>query len=108
MSRIESGPVRQKDTTYRNPRLLALAKIAPHCMWCLRENRGDVVSAHFNEGKGMAIKSSDASVGFACFTCHALLDQGKDMTRAERRAMAYELNARTLRWLLENGHLAVV
>lgn len=107
MSRIESGPAQPKSLTYRNPKLLSLAKEAPHCFWCLHPNDGTIVACHSNEGKGLGIKSSDASIWFGCSKCHYAYDQGRDLTRADRRHMGYEANARTLRWLIEAGYLVL-
>lgn len=49
--------------------------------------------AHANEGKGMAMKTSDALTFPLCGPhgmhqgCHVLHDQGMDLTREERRAV---------------------
>ena len=108
MTRIASpGGSCFKTPAYRNRALLDLARLAPYCMACDAPNDGTVVAAHSNEGKGMAIKASDASIMFLCHTCHSAYDQGKVMERTERRAMAFEASAKTLRWLVERGHLIV-
>lgn len=93
--------------TYRNPALLSLAQKAPHCMGCDRRNDGTVVSAHSNQGKGMGIKASDATLMFLCRPCHSEYDQGAKMIREEKRQFAFYANAKTLRWLLEQGFLHV-
>jgi hypothetical protein len=46
-----------------------------------------VVPAHSNQskhGKGMGIKANDIYTVPACHTCHAELDQGKSMNKAEK------------------------
>ena len=46
-----------------------------------------VVPAHSNQsqhGKGMGLKASDIFTIPACYACHAELDQGKLMNRAEK------------------------
>lgn len=68
---------------FRSANLLKLIREAP-CGNCGASD-GTVCAAHRNEGKGMGLKVSDALVAPLCFTCHKELDQGKDMTREERR-----------------------
>jgi hypothetical protein len=95
-----------KPKTYRNPKLLKLAQ-GQACVECgVRDNT--VVAAHSNNGKGMGIKASDATLMFLCYRCHAEYDQGKTMNKTEKIDFAYRNNAKTLRRLLEEGLLAVV
>lgn len=96
-----------KPKTYRNRALLDLVRWAPICMGCDRPNDGTVVPAHGNRGKGMGLKASDATVMALCYRCHAELDQGKSMTREDRRAFADQASAKTLQWMIEAGHLVV-
>lgn len=97
--------------TYRNPALLRLAQLAPHCMaaGCRAPNDGQIVSAHSNQlrdGKGTGIKASDAMIAFLCDFCHRQVDQGSADGR-ERLAMWEDAHRRTMRWLIESGHLIV-
>lgn len=55
---------------------------------CCRDNPDTVVPAHANLlelGKGKGKKVDDLYTVPACFQCHAELDQGKTLTKAERR-----------------------
>jgi hypothetical protein len=57
------------------------------CARCWTEGRTQV--SHSNallDGKGRGIKAYPWRVAALCVECHALIDQGKDMTRAERQA----------------------
>ena len=90
---------------YRNKKLLNLAKDMP-CIECGADD-GTVVAAHSNQGKGIGLKASDASIMFLCYRCHTEYDSGKLMTRDEKREFAYRNNAKTLRLLLEQGYLNV-
>lgn len=91
--------------TFRSPKLLKAVRELP-CQFCGAED-GTVVPAHRNEGKGMALKTSDALVAAACYRCHSELDQGKSMTREERRD-AWNLAAiGTYQALIERGILRV-
>lgn len=56
------------------------------CIVCGAED-GTVVLAHRNEGKGMALKVPDFWGLDLCGCCHAEYDQGKTLSREERRAM---------------------
>lgn len=87
---------------YRNKKLLELARVAPKCFCCGKDNDETVVAAHRNESKGMGCKASDAGIAFLCHACHFEIDNGKSMTREQRRA---EMNAAiswTLQWVIEN------
>jgi hypothetical protein len=42
-----------------------------------------------------------------CFTCHAELDQGRDMSREERLNMWEAAHRGTVGWLFENDHITV-
>ena len=66
-----------------------------------------VVAAHRNEGKGMAIKTSDATAAPLCYWCHTRLDQGKDMTRDERRSMWNNAYIKGMAALIETGRLVL-
>jgi hypothetical protein len=92
-----------KPATYRDPRLRELvAKL--DCVEC---GRAGVQAAHLNIGKGMGLKSSDAGMAAVCPACHAEYDQGKSMSRDERRAFGYRAVALTYIALVERGWLTI-
>lgn len=94
--------------TYRNKKLLELAKHVPYCMRCRKPNTGQVVAAHANMqtmGKGMGIKAADIPA-YLCNTCHDIVD-GRvlhpDCTNARDRNAEWAMAAvHSLRWALEN------
>lgn len=95
---------------YRNPSLLKLARLAPHCMACQRRNDGTVVAAHSNQlrdGKGRGLKAHDYRIAFLDQGCHYEIDQGSKMSREERVAAWEDAHRRTIAWLFESGHLSV-
>lgn len=95
--------------TYRNPDLLALARLAPHCMSCDEPNVGDVVAAHSNQsrdGKGGALKAHDYRVAYCCFECHGVIDQGS-LPREVRVGLWEAAHRKTIGWLFESGRLVV-
>ena len=95
---------------YRNPKLLALAKEAPHCMWCKAPNYGQVVAAHSNRqkhGKGVAIKAHDIPA-YICHECHGEIDGRTNVMGMDRQAkqMAWaDAMFESLLWLLQSGRL---
>jgi hypothetical protein len=68
------------------------------------------VAAHSNQlrdGKGRGIKASDYRVAALCYPCHMELDQGKDMSKAERVDFWEEAHRKTIGWLFENNLLTI-
>lgn len=64
-------------------------------------------AAHRNEGKSMGMKTDDSLVAALCPTEHAEIDQGKTMTRDERRAKIDRAIVLTVRELARRGLLFV-
>jgi hypothetical protein len=70
-----------------------------------------IVAAHSNQmrdGKGRGLKADDYRIAALCYTCHAELDQGKNMSREERLNMWENAHRATIGWLFENGKIKVV
>ena len=66
---------------------------------------GPSQAAHRNEGKGMGIKVSDALCAALCPACHTELDQGKSMTKQERRDFWNRAYINTVKELIESGRI---
>jgi hypothetical protein len=65
---------------------------------------GRTQAAHSNQlihGKGRGIKASDVYVAALCDKCHYQIDQGKDMTKAERIHLWEVAFGRTLNLLVD-------
>ena len=90
---------------YRNPKLIKLLRELP-CQCCGRLSE-TVCAAHRNEGKGMGIKVSDALVAAMCSTCHFELDNGKSLTKEERRDMWNRAFIGTMKYLIEHEMIGV-
>lgn len=93
---------------YRNKRLLEIVRQSP-CQHCGRQD-GTVVAAHSNwmrDGKGKGIKAHDYRIAALCFTCHAELDQGAKLSKAERMEMWDNAHRLTIGWLFEHNYLQV-
>lgn len=89
---------------YRNKKLLEAIRSFP-CAMCGVED-GTVVAAHSNQirdGKGKGIKAHDYRIAALCFKCHYELDQGKNLTKAERLDFWETAHRKTIGWMFERG-----
>ena len=95
---------------YRNRKLLDLAYELP-CMLQLPCCEGGVGEpSHSNQpkhGKGGAIKAHDCFYVPACRACHRELDQGRTMSRDEKRQVWDDAFLRTYVALWEQGLIKV-
>jgi hypothetical protein len=93
---------------YRNKKLLEIVRQSP-CQHCETED-GTIVAAHSNQlrdGKGRSIKAHDYRIAALCYKCHMELDQGKSLSRDDRREFWEEAHRKTIGWLFETGRLDV-
>jgi predicted GNAT superfamily acetyltransferase len=77
-------------------------------MVCGRD--GETQASHSNQqrdGKGMGIKAHDYRIAAICAPCHTEIDQGKAMTKEERRNAWDEAHRATIGALFEMGALIV-
>ena len=71
------------------------------CVRCFRE--GATQAAHRNQGKGMGAKVDDMWTAALCVACHTEIDQGRDMSKQERREAMDVAILMTLRELARHG-----
>jgi hypothetical protein len=93
--------------TYRSEPLRRIVATLP-CMVCGRD--GNTQASHSNQqrdGKGMGIKAHDYRIAAICGPCHTEIDQGKAMTKEERRNAWDEAHRATIGALFEMGALIV-
>ena len=90
----------EKPKPYRSEAWLRAVASLP-CVLCWRE--GMTQAAHRNQGKGMGTKTDDCFTAALCAPCHAEIDQGKTMTRQERRERMDLAILETLRLLAVRG-----
>ena len=93
---------------YRNPKLLQAVRDCP-CQHCGARD-GTVVAAHSNQmrdGKGRGLKAHDYRIAALCFKCHYEIDQGKNLSRAERLNLWEDAHRATIGWLFENDLIKV-
>ena len=97
--------------SFRNPKLLWLAKDCPECMRCRAWNEGQVVACHSNsirDGKGRGVKAHDIPA-YLCQACHDRADgrSNPELTQEARDLEFYYSVYRSMLWLLQEGHLEV-
>ncbi|WP_417329187.1 hypothetical protein [Halomonas cupida] len=68
---------------YRSRQWLANVHQLDQCVLC---GAWGIQAAHRNEGRGMGQKASDCLCAALCPTCHHEIDNGKHLTKDERRA----------------------
>jgi len=93
---------------YRNRKLLDLAK-QRSCVMCGTDDN-TIVSAHSNlqeHGKGMGIKANDCMVAWLCHKCHAEYDQGRQMSKEQRRDFILTAICRTYQEMWNQGLIGV-
>lgn len=69
-----------------------------------------MVAAHSNQmrdGKGRGLKAHDYRIAALCFKCHYEIDQGKNLSRAERLNLWEDAHRATIGWLFENDLIKV-
>lgn len=68
---------------------------------------GFTQAAHSNQlkhGKGRGIKASDEYTAALCLKCHYELDQGKNLTKADRVEMWEQAHKKTVQALVDSGN----
>ncbi|ABV13012.1 TPA: hypothetical protein U2L64_000036 [Citrobacter koseri] len=69
---------------YRNRKWLAAVGQIERCVLC---GEWGTQVAHRNEGKGMGLKADDCATAAICVHCHTEIDNGKNLSRDERRQL---------------------
>jgi hypothetical protein len=93
---------------YRNRKLLDAARLLP-CQHCGIQD-GTIVAAHSNQlrdGKGRGLKALDYRIASLCFSCHSTLDQGTQLSKAERIEMWEEAHRKTIGQFFEQGMINI-
>ncbi len=94
-----------KVKTFRSQKWLNAVRSIGHCVLC--GSTEGIQVAHRNKGKGMGIKTSDATCACLCHRCHHDIDNGNTMTKEERYLLFDEALARTIDQLAHSGKLTV-
>ena len=89
-----------KQKAYRSSKWMAAVRSIECCVLC---GAYGTEPAHRNEGKGTGIKADDCLCAALCRSCHAEIDNGKHMTREDRRAEIDRAICMTIQHLTRNG-----
>ena len=94
---------------YRNRRLLDLAHRVDECQHCGKYTPGcEPAHANWQEyGKGGALKAHDFYHAALCHECHAALDQGNTMDKAEKKDMWLRAHLKTIALYWKNEWVRV-
>lgn len=93
-----------KNIPYRSSEWLQAVRSLECCVLC---GAYGVQAAHRNEGKGAGMKTSDCLTAALCPECHSEIDQGRHMTREERRATMNAAIVMTLEALVKAGRVEI-
>lgn len=99
------GASELKQKTYRSRKWLAAVGQVEQCVLC---GAWGVQVAHRNESKGMALKVDDSLTAALCAKCHHEIDNGKGLSRDERRQMMDRAIVLTLMQLTRMGLVGVM
>ncbi|MEN6629837.1 MAG: hypothetical protein ABFC42_09345 [Sulfuricella sp.] len=93
-----------KNKPIRSAKWLQAVRELECCVLC---GSYGVQAAHRNEGKGAGMKTSDCLTAALCPECHSAIDQGKAMTREEKRALMDRAIVLTVDALVKAGRLVI-
>ncbi|TJZ75691.1 hypothetical protein FAZ21_06695 [Chitiniphilus eburneus] len=95
-----------KQRPVRSSAWLDAVRSIDHCMLCGCVCQ--VQAAHRNEGKGKSQKVDDCLTAALCPACHAEIDQGKNLTREQRRERMNHAIVETLRELARQNLVGTI
>lgn len=89
----------------KNKKWLNAVGSLPQCALCGSYEALQV--AHRNESKGMGLKTPDWLTARLCASCHYEIDNGKELSKAERRALMDRAIVNTLDKLVQTGAVVI-
>ena len=95
-------------SNYRNKKLLELVREFP-CAMCGRQD-GTVCASHSNQqrdGKGTGIKANDYRIASLCYACHDMIDNHKELSRADKVEAWESAHRKTIGWLFDKGVIKI-
>ena len=92
----------EKHSYVRSKKLLKLVA-SLDCQACGSGHMVQAAHTNWGGGKGRGIKADDNLVAALCLKCHYEIDQGKDLSKHERRLMWYLAHNLTVTKLCEQG-----
>ena len=89
---------------YRSRAWLSAVHELESCVLC---GAWGIQAAHSNQDRGMGQKSSDCLVAALCEPCHGEIDNGRDLSKSERRARMDRAIVLTIDQLARRGLIGV-
>ena len=90
-------------TEYIRSQKLLKAVASLRCMHCGRSDNVQASHSNWSEhGKGRSLKASDIYTAALCLQCHFQIDQGRDLTKEERKEMWLKAHQKTVEALVLN------
>lgn len=94
-----------KDVPRKSSNWLNAVRSIENCVLC---GAHGTQAAHRNEGKAKGRKVDDALTAALCLSCHHELDNGKNLTQDQRRAMMDRAIVLTVKQLYREGKIVCV
>jgi transcription elongation factor Elf1 len=91
-----------KHNYIRSKKLLKLAA-GLDCQQCGSATMVQAAHSNWGGGKGRGIKCDDNLIAALCQSCHYEIDQGKNLTKAERQSIWQAAHEKTVSLLLDRG-----
>jgi hypothetical protein len=85
--------------TYIRSRALLMQVASLECQHCGKHGETQAAHTNWGFGKGRGIKADDNMIAALCQTCHAKIDSGSKLSRAERMEMWEKAHLRTVKKL---------
>ena len=92
----------QKHSYIRSKKLLKLVA-GLDCQACGSGNMVQAAHTNWGGGKGRGVKADDNLVAALCLKCHYEIDQGKNMSKEERKEMWEKAHIATVKKLYMQG-----
>jgi len=96
--------LRQRQQPYRSRKWLDAVHQIENCVLC---GAYGVQAAHRNYGKSMSQKTDDCLTAAICPVCHHEIDNGRQLSRDERRALLDKAICETVAQLARMGLIEV-
>ena len=90
-------------TEYIRSKALLKAVASLRCMHCGTSQNIQASHANWSEfGKAKALKASDIYTAALCLRCHFEIDQGRDLTKEQRKELWMKAHIKTVEALIMN------
>lgn len=89
----------------KNKKWLAAVGSIDYCVLC--GGRHGLQVAHRNMNRGKGLKAPDYETARLCYDCHHAIDNGRDLSKIERRELMHRAIVQTHSILIDTGVLTL-